>query len=72
LIDPDDLIISYTENGVVYDQKTYVLKSSNIIEITVMPTGGEESNSAEIGVISYSCDEIEIDVFGLRGKLTRK
>ena len=64
-IDDDDSLLGFESNGVVYDQRTYVINGTTLT-LTVAPPDNSGEFSLETEVTQNECDEIKLtfDFFG--------
>ena len=70
LLDPDDALIGAEINGVVLDEKSYVVYGDTLFTATAAK--GAQSFEFEFVVTDFGCNKIEIDLFGFPGALERK
>ena len=70
LTDEDDVLIGGEIGGVMFDQKSYEVKSNTLLELTA--SDGTNSISTDANITSYTCDEIEGDIQGIDFTMQRK
>jgi len=70
LIDPDEILIGGEDgNGNVLDEKSYEVTSDT--SFTCTAAKGSTSISFDYDVISFTCDEIKLDVLGIVATMNR-
>ena len=60
-VDDDEALFGVEVNGVVYDQRTYVINGTTLT-LTVSTPDGSGSSSTEFEVTQNECDEIKLTV----------
>lgn len=70
LIDPDDVLIGGEVGGVILDEKSYVVTSNE--SFTATAEKGSNSVEFDYDVITFTCDEIKLDVLGVVATMSRK
>jgi hypothetical protein len=69
LIDQDDVLISGESNGTVLEDKTYTVPSNQLLKVKASKDA--QFVEADITVTSFTCDEVELTVFGISATLRR-
>ena len=69
LVDEDDALVGGEAGGMPLDQKSYTVNSN--LSVTVRAENDNGSIEYDIDVLSYDCDEIEINVAGFDASLRR-
>lgn len=69
LIDPDGVLVEGEVGGVILDEKSYVVHADT--SFTCIASKGSNSLSFDYDVISFSCDEIKMDVIGIVATMSR-
>ena len=73
LIDPEDDLIAFESNGVVYSEKSYtVVSDTEIILRAADPNNNVSSFSFPVDVVGYDCDKITLSVLGINSDLKRQ
>ena len=70
LTDNDDALIAGEVGGVILDQKSYTVNSNS--SFTLRAENGANFIEYDVDVISYTCDEIKIEVSGISATMKRK
>jgi hypothetical protein len=69
LIDPDEVLIGGEVGGVILDEKSYEVHADT--SFTAIAAKGSNSVEFEYNVISFTCDEITLDVLGIVATMNR-
>ena len=69
LIDPDGVLVEGEVGGVILDEKSYEVHADT--SFTAIASKGSNSLSFDYDVISFSCDQVTMDVLGIVATMSR-
>lgn len=70
LVDPDDVLISGSVNGISLTEKTYSLDGNT--KLKVKAAQGSNYLSSDLDINNFNCNELQASMIGIPATFTRK